>query len=108
MAGLQVDVLRVKNGKRGIEIGVKIFNDHDLKVSFDLCDVRMKCDKELSPANPKGQSVRLDIQPKTYREFRWTFPLEAPLPPGSYTIEIKSLYELDVLLPNKVEFQFNV
>lgn len=109
-AGLVVDVLRVKNARRAVDVGVKIFNDHDLNISFELGDVRLLCGNgaELSPANPRGQVQRLEVQSKAARDFRWTFPVEAALPAGQYTIQIKSFRELDVESPNKVEFTINV
>lgn len=109
-AGLVVDVLRVKNARRAVDVGVKIFNDHDLNISFELGDVRLLCGNgtELSPANPRGQVQRLEVQSKAARDFRWTFPVDAPLPAGQYTIQIKSFRELDVESPNKVEFTINV
>lgn len=110
-AGLIVDVQRVKSGKRGVEVSVKIGNDHDLKISFELGDVRLLCGNgvEVSPnGNQRGASNRLEVQAKNSRDFRWVFPVESALPQGTYTIEIKSFRELDIDYPNKAEFQINL
>lgn len=110
-AGLIVDVLRAKSGKRGVEVSVKIGNDHDLKISFELGDVRLLIGNgvEVSPnANQRGNSQRVEVQAKNSRDFRWIFPVETALQPGTYTIEIKSFRELDIDYPNKAEFQINL
>lgn len=110
-AGLTVDVQKVKNGRRGVEVSVKIGNEHDLKISFDPGDVRLLVGNgvEVSPnTNQRGNPQRLEVQPKNGREFRWIFPVETALQPGSYTIEIKSFREDDVEYPNKAVFTINV
>lgn len=110
-AGLVVDVLRARNTKRGVEVTGKIFNEHEMKVVFDLGDVRLLCGNgiEFSPDSPqRGAKQTVELRPKYPNEFRWVFPVKEPLLTGTYTIEIKSLLEVDVQLPNKAEFPINI
>lgn len=107
-----VEVRAAKPSRRGLDVTVRITNEHDLNINFELGDVRLivdaAADKQVSPSNPRGNVQRLEIQSKGYREFRWNFPLEEALAPGTYNIEIKSFRELDMEYPNKAVFQINV
>lgn len=111
-AGLTIEVRSAKASRRGVDVAVRITNEHDLNINFELGDVRLivdpVADKQVSPANPRGNVQRLEVQSKGYREFRWNFPLDEVLAPGTYTIEIKSFRELDMEYPNKAVFQINV
>lgn len=108
--GLIIDLGKVVQGKRSVEVAVKITNDLDLPVSFDLGDVRLICGDgmEKSPTPQRGSNQRIELQQKFGRDFKWSFPIDTKLPTGTYTVRIKSLRKVDVELANPPEFQINL
>jgi serine/threonine protein kinase len=90
-AGLRIEVLSATNNSRSVEVDVKLHNDHDRAISFDLGDVRLlsDSDREVSPTPPPGQRQRLQVQAKDSRECQWLFHVEDEVMEGTHTIEIK-------------------
>jgi len=108
--GLIIDLGKVGQSKRAVEVAIKITNDHDVPVSFDLGDVRLVVGEgmEKSPTPQRGSTQRIELQQKNPREFRWSFPTDGKLAPGTYTIRIKSFRKVDVEQANSPEFQINL
>ncbi|MBL8729879.1 MAG: hypothetical protein JNM25_15740 [Planctomycetes bacterium] len=108
-AGLRISVLRVKNGRKGIDMTVRIFNDHDQRVSFDIGGVRLIC-PDGSEMSPNASRSKPNVQAKNSQDFRWLFSYQNrdPLPAGMYDLEIKDIFVGDIQLDMRAQFQANV
>jgi hypothetical protein len=108
-AGLRISVLKCKNGRKGIDMTVRIFNEHDQRVSFDLGGVRLICadGTEMSPSASRGKPT---VQAKNSQDFRWLFNYlnREPLPAGVYEMEIKDIFVGDIQLDMRAQFQANI
>lgn len=108
-AGLRITVLRVKNSRKAIDMTVRIFNDHDQRVSFDLGGVRLLCgdNTEVSPTTSRS---RPDIQAKNSKDFRWIFTYQnrPQLESGIYDMEIKDIFVGDIQLDMRAQFQVHL
>lgn len=93
-AGLRIDVQKVSSTprKQRIDVRVKIWNDHDARVNFDLGDVRLLWnDREVSPSPDKAHDRSPDVQAKSNRVFDWVFEVGDVIGGGTYPIEIRGL-----------------
>lgn len=105
-AGLRITVLKAKNGRKGIDMTVRIFNGHDQRVTFDIGGVRLLCGDgtEVSPNASRSQP---SVQAKNSQDFRWLFSYlnRDPLPAGTYDLEIKDIFVGDIQLDMRAQFQ---
>jgi hypothetical protein len=108
-AGLRVTVLKAKNGRRGLDATVRIWNEHDQRVSFDVGGVRLLCGDGLE-MSPNASRSRADVQAKNSRDYRWVFSYQnrPPLEPGTYDMEIKDIFVGDIQLDVRAQFQIVV
>lgn len=108
-AGLRISVLKVKNGRKGVDMTVRVFNDHDQRVSFDIGGVRLVCadGSEMSPNATRGKP---SVQAKNNQDFRWFFGYvnRDALPSGTYDMEIKDIFVGDIQLDMRAQFQVNL
>jgi hypothetical protein len=85
-AGLRIDVLKAGHGKQKVDVKVKIWNDHDMRVNFELGDVRLLFNgSEVSPVPKWTRDQSPDVQAKSTREFSWTFDIGDVVGEGTYT-----------------------
>ncbi|MBL9075891.1 MAG: hypothetical protein JNL08_00220 [Planctomycetes bacterium] len=105
-AGLRISVTKTKNGRKAAEITVRVFNDHDQRVSFDLGGVRLLC-PDGSEMSPNATRTRPSVQAKNSETFRWQFNYvnRDPLPAGTYDMEIKDIFVGDIQLDMRAQFQ---
>lgn len=103
-AGLNIDVLKARNVKRGVEVSAKIWNTHNDTLTFKLGDVRLKCGDgvEVSPNATRQQPA---VPSKNFTVFNWIFPVDKPLPGGKYEIEIQELAVDGVDINMAAQFQ---
>lgn len=108
-AGMRISVLRAKNSRKGVDMTVRIFNDHDQRVSFDLGGVRLIC-ADGSEISPNASRTKPSVQAKNSQDFRWFFSYlnREPLPTGTYDLEIKDLFVGDIQLDMRAQFQANL
>lgn len=108
-AGLRIEVLKCRNRSKGVDMTVRIFNEHDQRVSFDIGGVRLLCGDgtEISPNPGRSQP---SVQAKNSQDFRWIFSYQhhAPLPPGTYDMEIKDIFVGDIQLDMLAQWQANL
>ena len=108
-AGLRVSVLKAYNKKDRIDIVVKIWNDHDVRVNFDLGDVRLLFNgREVSPTPGRGVDREPDVQAKSPREFKWTFEVGDVVGEGQYPVEIRNMTKGDALVGEPAKFDILV
>ncbi|MBX3464762.1 MAG: hypothetical protein KF830_16455 [Planctomycetes bacterium] len=108
-AGLTITVLKVKNERKGLDTTVRIYNGHDMRVSFDVGGVRLIC-PDGTEISPNAWRTVADVQAKNSRDFRWVFSYQnhPRLQPGTYDVEIKGLKAGDIDLDLRAQFQFVV
>ncbi len=108
-AGLRITVLKVKNSRKALDMTVRIWNDHDQRVSFDLGGVRIIC-VDGSEVSPSTSRTRPDIQAKNSKDFRWIFSYQnhPPLEGGVHDMEIKDIFVGDIQLDMRAQFQVNL
>ncbi|MBL8727945.1 MAG: serine/threonine protein kinase [Planctomycetes bacterium] len=108
-ADLLFDVLKVKNSKAGVEVSVRIRNDRDLAISFELGDVRLRnAGRDVSPVNPENRTQVIEVQAKGERSFRWLFPSRVRLDPGTYSVAIVSFRIGSIESPAHAVFAINL
>ena len=108
-AGLRIDVLKAGHGKQKVDVKVKIWNDHDMRVNFDLGDVRLLFNgTEVSPVPNWTRDKTPDVQAKSTREFSWTFDIGDVVGEGSYPIEIRNIKKGDMPLGEPASFTINL
>lgn len=108
-AGLRIAVLKVKNGRKGVDMTVRIFNDHDQRVTFDLGGVRLVC-ADGTEMSPNASRSKPSVQAKNNQDFRWLFAYvnREALPTGTYDMEIKDIFVGDIQLDMRAQFQVNL
>jgi hypothetical protein len=104
-AGLRISVLKAVNRKDRVEVAVKIWNDHDVRVNFDLGDVRLLFNgREVSPTPGRGVDREPDVQAKSPREFKWLFEVGDVVGEGQYPIEIRNMTKGDAPVGEPAKF----
>jgi hypothetical protein len=105
-AGLRISVLRSKNTLKGLDVMVRVCNEYDQRITFDLGGVRLiyADGSELSPTPSRRQP---EVQAKNHGDFRWIFSYQsAPrLEAGTYDMEIKDICVGDIMIDMKAQFQ---
>lgn len=108
-AGLRINVLKAYNKKDRIDIAVKIWNDHDVRVNFDLGDVRLLFNgREVSPTAKWTSDRSPDVQAKSNREFKWAFEIGDVVGEGQYPVEIRNIKKGDMPLGEPAKFDILV
>lgn len=93
-AGLRIDVQDAdySQRKQQIEVKVRIWNDHDERVNFDLGDVRLLFNgREVSPSPQLTRDPNPDVQAKSPRVLSWVFEVGDVIGEGNYPIEIRNI-----------------
>ena len=75
-AGMRIDVVKAdySQRKQRIDVRVRIWNDHDQRVHYDLGDVRLQFKgREVSPTPGMTKDQNPDVQAKSNRQFDWSF-----------------------------------
>ena len=105
-AGLRVLVVRSKNGSKSLDVTVRVWNDHDQRITFDLGDVRLR-GKDGTEMSPNPGRTKPEVQAKNSADFRWLFNYQGKpaLAPGTYDMEIKVIMVGDVQLDVPAQFQ---
>jgi len=104
-AGLRINVLKAVNKKDRVEVAVKIWNDHDVRVNFGLGDVRLLFNgREVSPTAKWTSDRSPDVQAKSNREFKWVFEIGDVVGEGQYPIEIRNMTKGDAPVGEPAKF----
>lgn len=110
-AGLRIDVLKAdaSQRKQRIDVRVRIWNDHDQRVHFDLGDVRLQFKgREVSPSPNLTKDSNPDVQAKSNRQFDWSFECGDVIGEGTYPILIRNLKKGGAPLGELAEFRINI
>ena len=108
-AGLRIDVLKAANRNDRIDVRVRIWNDHDMRVNFDLGDVRLLFNgREVSPTPGRTRDPNPDVQAKSNRQLDWVFEVGDVIGEGSYPIEIRNIKKGDMPLGESATFTINL
>ena len=113
-AGLRVDVApakRVKPTKKKpghyIEVTVKIWNNHEGRISFEADQVRLNYGSdEVAPVEVRDS--RLEVPSKQPKEFKWKFETPEHLQGGVYDVAIHNINKGDAPLGESARFQIEV
>ena len=107
-AGMRVDVDRVSQSERKqrVDMRIRIWNDHDQQVTFDLGNVRLLYKgREVSAKPDRKRDSVADVQAKSNREFRWNFEVGDILTEGQYDVEIREAMLGGVPLGDTIAFK---
>jgi hypothetical protein len=110
-AGLRIDVIKVSHTprKQRIDMRIKIWNDHNQRVNFDLGNVRLLFNsREVSPSPQLTKDTAPDVQAKSSRTFDWSFEVGDVIGEGTYPVEIRDIQKGDMPLGEKAEFRINI
>jgi len=110
-AGMRIDVVKVdySQRKQRIDVRVKIWNDHDQRVNFDLGDVRLLFNgREVSPSPNLTKDPNPDVQAKSNRLLDWSFEIGDVIGEGTYPIEIRNIQKGGAPLGEKAELKINL
>lgn len=110
-AGLRIDVQKADFSKRKqrIDVRVKIWNDHDQRVNFDLGNVRLLFNgREVSPSPTLTKDPNPDVQAKSNRQLDWSFEVGDVIGEGTYPIEIRDIKKGDQPLGEVAQFKINL
>lgn len=112
-AGLGVEVVHVKKAKAKkqvgnlVEVKAKIWNNHDIRISFEPEQVRLLYGSdEVAPLNAGAKPF--EVPAKSPREFTWKFETPALLEQGTYAVEIRNLKKGDMPLGETAKFEIVV
>ncbi|MEO6595624.1 MAG: hypothetical protein ABIP94_12800 [Planctomycetota bacterium] len=103
--------MKAKNDgkRRRFDVSVRIWNDHDERVSFDLGNVRLLFNgREVAAKSAEKVGPPPVVQLRSNLEFRWYFELGEEAGPGTYQIEIRDLKRGDLPLGDTAVFTINV
>jgi hypothetical protein len=110
-AGLRIDVVKASTSarKQRIDVRVRIWNDHDQRVNFDLGNVRLLFNgREVSPTPTMTNDPNPDVQAKSNRTLDWAFEVGDIIGEGSYPVEIRDIKKGDMPLGETASFSFNL
>lgn len=110
-AGLRIDVQKAdySTRKQRIDVRVRIWNDHDQRVNFDLGNVRLLFNgREISPTPNLTRDPNPDVQAKSNRTLDWVFEVGDVIGEGSYPIEIRNIHKGDAPLGENAQFKINL
>lgn len=106
-AGMRIDVLKVRQRKGSVTVVVRIWNDHDVPLSFDCGNVRlMFMDREASAQRTRRPPL---VQGRGNEEMVFTFECGADLPgKQTYDVEIRDLMLDGVPAGDTAVFKINL
>ncbi len=110
-AGLRIDVVKASYSQRKqrIDVRVKIWNDHDERVNFDLGKVRLLFNgREVSPSSAMTKDPNPDVQAKSNRQLDWSFEVGDVIGEGTYPVEIRDIKKGDKPLGEVAQFKINL
>lgn len=110
-AGLRIDVQKADYSQRKmrIDLRVRIWNDHDQRVNFDLGNVRLLFnEREVSPSPNLTKDPKPDVQAKSNRVFEWSFEVGETIGEGAYPIQIRDIARGGAPLGQIAEFRINL
>lgn len=110
-AGLRIDVVKASHSarKQRIDVRVRIWNDHDQRLDFELGNVRLLFNgREISPTPELAKDPNPDVQAKSNRQLDWVFEVGDVIGEGTYPIEIRDLQKGGAPLGEKAEFRINL
>jgi len=110
-AGMRIDVVKAdySQRKQRIDVRVRIWNDHDQRVHYDLGDVRLQFKgREVSPTPGMTKDQNPDVQAKSNRQFDWSFEVGDVIGEGTYPIMIRNLQKGGAPLGETAEFKINL
>jgi hypothetical protein len=93
-AGMRIDVQSASYSQRKqrIDVRVKLWNDHDASITFDLGSVRLLFNgREISPTPTMTRDPNPDVQAKSNRVLDWSFEVGDVIGEGNYPIEIRDI-----------------
>ena len=110
-AGMRIDVLKSSYSarKQRVDVRIRIWNDHDQRVAFDLGSVRLQCKgREVSPTPNLTKEQNPDVQAKSNRQFDWVFEVGDVLGEGLYPIEIRNISKGGAPLGETAQFKVRI
>ncbi|MBL8751723.1 MAG: hypothetical protein JNK15_00365 [Planctomycetes bacterium] len=110
-AGLRIDVQKAdfSQRKQRIDVRVRVWNDHDDRVNFELGNVRLLFNgREVSPNPTMTKDPNPDVQAKSNRTFDWAFEVGDVIGEGNYPIEIRDLKKGGLSLGEVAQFKINL
>jgi hypothetical protein len=110
-AGLRIDVQKAdfSQRKQRIDVRVRIWNEHDDRVNFDLGNVRLLFNgREISPNPAMTKDPSPDVQAKSNRVFDWVFEVGDVIGEGFYPIEIRDLKKGGLSLGEVAQFKISL
>jgi hypothetical protein len=109
-AGLRIDVARVAYDKRHqrLEVRLRIKNENDQSISFQLDHVRllMKGGEVAARSGSTRDPAPVVLQGAS-REFRWFFDIGGAPTPGNYPVEIRDILKGEIALGETATFSIN-
>ncbi len=109
--GTRIDVIKARKSKGGqrVDVSVKIWNDHEERISFELGNVGLDAlGRRISPSPTLTKVQNPDVQQGANGQFDWAFEAGEEVGPGTYTIRISSVMKGGAPLPEDIEFQINL
>ena len=96
-AGMRIDVTSGRQKRGVVDCRLRIWNDHDEKVSFNASSVRLMFGEGRECSLPPGRSGQaITIGPRANEDLRWIFETGENLPRGTYSVEIRD-FKIDGL-----------
>ena len=109
-AGLRIDVARATYDKRRqrLQVSVRIKNENDQPISFQLDNVRLLFNGREVAAKPNStRDPAPSVQQGASRDFKWFFEIgEAPAT-GNYPVEIREIMKGEMALGETAIFSIN-
>ena len=106
---IRVDKAYKSKKDQRVSVVARIWNDHDLPISFGLGDVGLEVLGRRSTPNPEETKIREPyVQQGSYRDFTWTFDLGAPVAPGEYAVTIINVQKGGVPLGESISFKIKL
>ena len=109
--GTRVDVVKASKSNKGqrVDVRVKIWNDHDARISFALGDVGLEAAGRRCTPNPSLTKIQNPgVQQGSYQQFDWAFEVGEPVGPGTYTITIANVQKGGAPLGESIAFKINL
>jgi hypothetical protein len=109
-AGLRIDVSRVVYDKRHqrLEVRLRIKNENDQSISFQLDHVRLLLNGGEVAARPGSTRDPAPVVLQgAIRDFRWFFDIGGAPSPGNYPVEIRDILKGEIALGETAIFSIN-
>ena len=109
-AGLRIDVARAAYDKRRqrLEVRLRIKNENDQPISFQLDNVRLLYNGREVAAKPGSEREPAPaVQQGASRDFRWFFEIGDAPGTGNYPVEIRDILKGEMALGETAIFSIN-